>query len=225
MNKVMAEILGLLCSEGNYREYYSNYRYYDKRRGKYYYRKNARTRILEFCNKETNLIFHFIKLLEKEFNYSPRLNMTHHDLLRIFITKRSIMDRILNYTNLGCTKWTIPQEIINGNKEVKRGFVRGFFYGDGCVDKTHNNKLRIRFTSVNSKGVKFLSNLLNNLNISHSLNGPYFRKEKNRRVVFEILIRMNSNQRFLNNIIDNSDYAGQDPKLSYAGIIMSIPNA
>ncbi|MBU2639794.1 MAG: hypothetical protein KKG75_03785 [Nanoarchaeota archaeon] len=139
MNENIAEILGLLCSEGYYRDYRVDCTTYDKRRKKHYLRKNKRQRVLEFSNKNIPLVYHFQKLLKKEFDYSTKISMTHIDLCRIFITRWDIIDRLISYSDFGCSRWKVPREIIHGNIKVKRSFIRGFFYGDGCLDKTKSN--------------------------------------------------------------------------------------
>ena len=206
MDKTLAEILGLLCAEGNYREFYANYKEYDKRRGKFYYRKNKRQRIMEFSNKDIKLIHHFIKLLNLKFGYFPNINKTSNELFRVFITKWDIIDNLLSYTKIGCNKWIIHEDIINGNKSIKKAFIRGFFFGDGCLDKTSDGCLRIRFSSVNLKGMLLLSKILIDLSIYNNLNGPYIRKK--RKPIFEILVKRESNQRFINCILNDS-FAGK----------------
>lgn len=195
----LAEIIGLLCAEGNYREYYATYNEYDKRRRNVYLRKNVRIRILEFSNKDRKLINHFLNLLKEEFKYNPKINQAKKGVLRVFITKRNIMDSILKYTSLGCDKWNVPHGVLLGFNNIKKRFIRGYFYGDGSIGKTADNNVRIRFTSINFFGISLVSRMLEDIGILNNLNGPYFRPRH--RPCYEIQIRRNSNQKFINDVI------------------------
>ena len=199
MNGNLAEILGLLCAEGNYREFYANYKEFDKRRNKSYLRKNKRERILEFSNKNKKLINRFLDLLKIEFSYSPKIYKAKKEVLRICITKWDIIDCILNFTSIGCDKWFVPKNILNGDAEIKKCFIRGYFMGDGSIGKIGKNRLRLRLTSINYQGISNISKMLISIGIRNNLNGPYFRK--NQRAYYEILIRSVSNQRFINEIL------------------------
>ena len=199
----LAEILGLLCAEGSYRDYYSNYFEFDKRRNKHYYRKNHRQRIMEFNNKNPVLLNFFVDLLQKEFNnYISRIYISKGDVKRVSIKKTDIINCILCYTSIGCCKWKVPEAIINGDKNIQIRFIRGYFNGDGCIDKSKDGKVRFRFTSVNESGIKSVSEMLKTLEINNNLNGPYLRE--NRRPCFEILILRESNQTFINKILSHN---------------------
>src|SRR3989344_7762032 len=151
----LAELLGLLCAEGRYRDYYSNYFEFDKRRNKHYYRKNHRQRIMEFNNKNPALLDFFTSLLQKEFNsYIAKIYISKGNVKRVSIKKADIINCILSHTSIGCCKWKVPEAIINGDENVKIRFIRGYFNGDGCIDKSRDGKFRFRFTSVNKYGIK-----------------------------------------------------------------------
>ena len=184
-----AEILGLLCAEGNYRGYVDIYFNKDYRRRKIYLRERWKE-IIEFSNTHVFLLEHFQHLLEKEYNYRPNITKSNNNVFRVCITKVSVIRDILNYTNLGCLNWRIPEEVINSENDIKAAFTRGFFDGDGSVDFTKHGSLRVRFSSSNYAGLISLSTLLNSINLHHNLNGPYLSSKK--LPIYEILLSTKS---------------------------------
>jgi hypothetical protein len=63
-----AEILGLLCAEGNYRGYISIY-FEKNRKRKAVYLRECWKEIIEFSNTDISLLNHFVNLLFKEYGY------------------------------------------------------------------------------------------------------------------------------------------------------------
>ncbi len=70
MTNELAEILGLLCSEGCHVVSYSNY--WEKDREKLRYRKNKKSERIEFYNKDEKLLSHYRTLLFKEFGITTK---------------------------------------------------------------------------------------------------------------------------------------------------------
>jgi len=190
----LAEIIGLLCAEGSHVLSYSSY--WGKDRGRKRYYKNDKSERIEFTNKDVKLLKHYQKLLLKEFNYKPKI--TKHN--KINICKISIIKKIIHHTRLGNVKWRVPASLLKSNNKTKIFFIRGYFDGDGTVSS------RVRMFSVNKIGISQVSNLLNDLKIKHSLQGPIFKK--NRKPAYIIQISEKERERFLNLIKPVSKRSG-----------------
>gem|GEM_PF-1253484 len=170
----LAEVLGLLCAEGSHSIYVSEYLQYDKRRKKAYPRRQT-IESIEFTNYDTSLMTHFTKLMHDLFTYSVPVTGTKRNK-KARIRKKEVMKKLLEYTDFGHKKWRVPDFIKSGNHSIKAAFLRGLFDGDGSVDfKIHG---RVRLTSVNSDALKDVKTLLDDLKIVSTLNGPYFRENR-----------------------------------------------
>jgi DNA-binding transcriptional regulator WhiA len=152
LSQEKAEILGLLFSDGNYRKYHSTFRMFDKRRKKTY-TFNQDKRIMEFANTNLELLEYFRKLLDREYNYYPNIVLSNKNVFRVCITKNSVLDDLTEIANFGSSEWFIPSEIVSGNDQIKRAFIRGFFDGDGSVDFAEKKIPRIRINSINLNGL------------------------------------------------------------------------
>jgi len=186
MNQIseeLAEILGLLCSEGSYTISTSRCFCFYKERGKKYLR-NKTTRYIQFGNYDKKLLQHFRLLVEKEYGHRTGLEKD-----RIRICKRFIIDDLLRYTSFGVLKWKLPTDVKNSTFNIKIKFLRGYFDGDGTVSS------QIRFFSSNGRSLKDVSNLLHSVGIGNNFKGPYFRKGK--RPSFYIYVRRKYWDKFL----------------------------
>ena len=197
-----AEILGLICSDGNYRHYKTNYIEFDKRKNLHYPRKQIK-RIIEFANTNIPLLKYFIKLLVEEFEYEPKITLSNKNVFRVCITKNSVIDDLLEHGKFGTLTWKVPEIILQGNQEMQTAFIRGFFDGDGSVDLMNKKLPRVRINSTNPKGLKQLNQLLQNLNIGAKINGPYKSKRQDRKFVYELLLGSESIIRFIKLIGSN----------------------
>ncbi len=188
-----AEIVGFLCAEGNYYNKFSDYLQYYPNRGKNgkHYKIHKRNIYIQFANFNQKILKRFYNLLEAEYNYSPRI---YSD--RIKICRRDIIRDLIKCSNYGCLKWSIPKEIKN-NTNLAIRFLYGYFEGDGC---SRENK--IVFSSSNFNGLKQVRTLLDKLSINNTLQGPYFRK--NREPEYFVYIKRDSWDRFFNIIKPNS---------------------
>jgi hypothetical protein len=190
-----AEILGLLCAEGNYRGYIDIYFEKNKKRKAVYLRERWKE-IIEFSNTDISLLEHFVDLLSKEYNYKPKITKSNNNVFRVCITKINVIRNIQNYVDLGCLKWTVPSIILVSDFSIISSFVRGFFDGDGSVDFVDKKIPRIRFSSSNLSGLKLVSKLLESMNLKYSLNGPYL--QNNKLPSFELLLKTDSVNDFIN---------------------------
>lgn len=188
-----AEILGLLCAEGNYRGYVDIYFEKSRKRRTFYLRERWKE-IIEFSNTDISLLQQFVDLLLKEYNYRPKIVKSNNNVFRVCITKNKIIRDLLSYTDFGCLKWRVPPVILNSDYLIKVAFIRGFFDGDGCIDFANKKIPRIRITSSNYNGLDSISKLLDSINLRHSMNGPYL--QNNRLPIFELLLKTSSVKRF-----------------------------
>ena len=203
MNSRIAEILGLLYSDGTFREYLSSYIRYDKRRPNPY-RANQIKRFIEFTNTDFRLLKHFKNIVNKEFEYDPQITHSNHNVFRVSIVKNTVLNELCKYIKKGKDNWVAPESIINGKNILKVAFLRGFFDGDGSVDFSNRGKIpRIRITSVNFTGIKQLDKMCKSLGLECNINGPYRSKIIDRRSSYELLFKTSSVNKFIRLIGSN----------------------
>lgn len=101
----------------------------------------------------------------------------------------------------GTSTWNVPSTILNGTENAQAAFARGFFDGDGCIDFMNQKLPRVRINSTNSKGLKQLKKLLDNMDIKSKINGPYKRQDK--KFIYELLLESRSIARFIRLIGSN----------------------
>jgi DNA-binding transcriptional regulator WhiA len=200
ISSTKAEILGLICSDGNYRKYKTTFKEFDKRRNKTYIR-HQRKRIIEFANTDKYLLKHFIELLKNEYDYGPNITISNKNVFRVCITKNFVIDDLLKDAKFGTLNWIVPNDVLFSVKKVQSAFLRGFFDGDGSVDFADKKIPRIRITSQNLNGLMQLKKILNNLEINANINGPY--KYVTRNSIYELLLETRSVIRFIKLIKSN----------------------
>lgn len=199
-----SEIIGLLCAEGTHFTYTSRYFEFQRKRNTSYFRVKKSERV-EFTNTDMNLLQHFRNLMNTVYNYAPKATGTYNPLnLKIRILKKGVINDILNYTDIGCTKWNIPNMILGGNDIVKIAFIRGYFYGDGSFSEKYKV---ISFTSINENALRQVSTVLKSLGIDnhvyvHSISKPPRRKAFQLRITKIEMI-----DKFNNVIMHNKGYA------------------
>lgn len=180
LNPEKAEILGLLCAEGSHYNYTTIYNEYFKNRGKYY-TLIRNIEAIEFTNLDKGLLQHFRKLMLSVYNYAPRPTGIKTSL-KIRIKKKVVIEDLLSYTDFGCTKWSVPKELFNSNKENLCAFIRGLFDGDGTLQKYF-----VKLVSVNYEAVTDTSKILKQLGIESKVLGPYQQKG-NRKSYYNLII-------------------------------------
>src|SRR3989344_3464 len=198
MDYSKALILGLLASDGGFRQYNSTY-FELSRNKKKKYKRTKNVRIIEFTNTNLVLIKKLRSLLKNCYGYYPNIGVATTGVYRLPVTKSSIIDDILSNIVLGNNSWRVPNNILHSDKvELKKGFVSGFFDGDGSVDISKSGTPRIRITSTNLKGLTEIRKLLSDLNIKSSFRGPYLREF--RRPEFVIYVPKCGINNFIYNI-------------------------
>jgi len=179
-----AEIIGLLCAEGCHIYRYENYM--ELKDGKVRFHHNHKSERIEFYNKDIKLLLHFKKLLEKEFDYLPKI--TRHG--KINICKTKIIKEIIAHTELGHLKWKVPSNIMTAQTNIKISFLRGYFDGDGTISN------RVRMFSTNKRGLMQVSQILEELKVIHTFPKPILKI--NRKPLYYIQISEKEKKRFLN---------------------------
>jgi len=91
-------------------------------------------------------------------------------------------------------KLIIPKIILRSSKKIKFAFVSGFFDADGCI---YEKQKLINFAQADKGFLEELSDLLNDLGINTR---PIYTKNKELGITYELSIRFNSLQNFLDNI-------------------------
>tara|TARA_Y100000310_G_scaffold315676_1_gene366477 strand:- start:1644 stop:2243 length:600 start_codon:yes stop_codon:yes gene_type:complete len=189
MNKIspeLAEILGLLCAEGCHVVSYCSY--WGRERNKPRYYKNKKSERIEFYNKDEKLLFHYQKLLHKEFDHTSKI--TKHG--KINIGNRNIIRKIIEQTELGHLKWRIPDSVISSNRKIKISFLRGFFDGDGTAISV------VRMFSTNKKGLDQISLILKVLGFRHTVQNPVIKP--NRKPHYVLQLSMKDQTKFLEEV-------------------------
>ena len=171
-----AEILGLLCAEGNNDDFIDNYIEYDKRRGKSYMRNNKREWI-DFSNMNRTLQEHFIQLMINVYNYPLKFYKKGSS----YIQRKEVVRDLRKYTQFGSRMWSVPKELFLEQYEWHaRAFLRGYMDGDGSI--TIKRKL-ISVDSVNKNTLKEVNKLFNQTGIGT----VYYTFETRSRVVIKDL--------------------------------------
>ncbi len=101
---------------------------------------------------------------------------------------KEIFNDILKHGSLKMNTWRIPKIILNSSKEVKCGFLRGFFDSEAHVDSTYR---KITAVSINEIGLKEVKKLLSSLSIDSNLRKT--KKYGNRKDCFSLTISGRNN--------------------------------
>lgn len=88
-----------------------------------------------------------------------------------------LLDSICDW---GTREWAVP-DMVFGNKEMAKGFINGYFDGDGNFDDYETPA--IRFASVNQNGLNDVSKLLLN---TFGINSKVYSQEKYNRFVLRV---------------------------------------
>lgn len=86
------------------------------------------------------------------------------------VWNRPLIDFIVSQGPCGTWVWRIPDFILNGEFELKRGFLNGFFDGDG-YSTMHHKHVVVGFRSVNREGLEDIKELLAGLDIHSAVFG------------------------------------------------------
>lgn len=111
-------------------------------------------------------------------------------LYRVVFWSKELATKLRSAYKTGTKEWTVPKEIMRGNKKLKIGFLRGFVDSEGYVglsltksyyaSKSGENRIclslqgYVNLSSTNEKGIRQVSSLLKDLGIKvhlYSING------------------------------------------------------
>jgi len=123
--------------------------------------------VLEFWNTCPVLLRDFADHVKQVYDYQPWIDYKRG---RVEIKRVAVVNDLLTYNPYDSYNWTIPSEVMNGDFNVKREWIRCFGDGEGHVSKS---KIEITFKSVNIAGLKKIRSLLHELDITSRINGPY----------------------------------------------------
>jgi intein/homing endonuclease len=115
-------------------------------------------------------------LLYKTFRYKSRITKNN----KINIGKIGVIKEIIKHTELGCLRWQVPSFVREMGPKIKAKFIRGYFDGDGTCSN------RIRFFSVNVSGLKQVSSILDDLDVNHTFQGPFFKTNRKPSYIIQI---------------------------------------
>ncbi|MBN2042459.1 MAG: hypothetical protein JW754_01485 [Candidatus Aenigmarchaeota archaeon] len=164
MTPEKAEIIGLLCAEGTHYKYIAKYWGWSRDPNKKRYREQL-TEGIHFANMDVKLLERFRYLMNKSYNYSPRITGTSYNL-KIQIKKKSVVNDILSHTEIGSLKWTVPESIANSNEKIMAAFIRGLYEGDGTKPmKVSKNVHFLYFNMKNYPSLKLVEKMLNRMGI------------------------------------------------------------
>jgi len=184
MNENQAEIVGLLCAEGNYYDKRSSGWEYHCKRRKSYWRTNKRTVYIQFCNYNIQLLKWFQYLVKEVYGFLPNKQWD-----RVRICRRVIIADLLQYYKPGGLNWRVSKEVME-NKQLIPRFIRGYFEGDGCSSRD------IRFSSINFSALQQVQYLLTQIQIDSNIQGPYISKNPRRKPNYLLRVKSKHKQLF-----------------------------
>lgn len=128
---------------------------------------NYRRVVLGFWNTCPVLLRDFADHVKRVYDYQPWIDYKRG---RVEVKRVAVVNDLLKYGPYDSYNWSIPFEVMNGDFDVKREWIRCFGDGEGHVSKS---KKEITFKSVNVSGLKKIKFLLFRLGIASRINGPY----------------------------------------------------
>lgn len=156
MNKDLAWILGVMCGDGCL----------DKQRN---------DRRVSLSTIDSKFGRTFVDRINKLFNlnekFNPKLfvNNTNSKYYKVQIHSKHLYNFFMKFGKFNCFEWTVPEQIVKGNKILKRNFLRGFYDSEGSIIIYRKKYRRIRAVSVNKNGLEGIWKLLDDLGIKINL--------------------------------------------------------
>lgn len=149
-------VLGILCSDGS----------------KPY--KLKRTMAVALTCKDKEMVDRFLECVEviSGRKYSIGYNQKRAQWYTT-VTFGKMIRFIQSLGDFSWQNWLVPEVVLKGNLQRKKGFLNGFLDGDGSVVKTPYHPI-ISFRSANQKGLKSLKDLLSLFGIESKLYGKKY---------------------------------------------------
>gem|GEM_PF-126942 len=95
----------------------------------------------------------------------------------------------------------IPQLVFSAPKELKAAFIRGYFFGDGWINKGEDRRNpQLKVVSKSRQLIVGMSYLLYSLRIENTVNSTYKEYEGERREYFELSVKTKSLKRFVTEV-------------------------
>lgn len=137
-------------------------------------------------------------LFKKIFDLDIKIYQTKHKMVEIFIQSKVLyifLNKICDVP-IGKKKGKliVPSIFKKDSEDIKSGFIAGFFDADGCIYE--KNKL-IYFGQADKNFLIEISQLLLELNM---LTRPIYKKEKELGITYELGLRSNSIQKFIDTV-------------------------
>jgi len=122
---------------------------------------------LEFWNTDPVLLRDFANRVKQVYDYQAWIDFKRG---RVEVRRGAVVQDSLRYGPYGSRKWTIPREIMDGDPDIKREWIRCFGDAEGHVSKSKNE---IVVKSVNLLGLMKLGQMLSGFGIFSRINGQY----------------------------------------------------
>lgn len=172
-------LLGVLCSDG----------YLQNLKEKYGYNRS-----MKLLCKENGFADLFKQILERITNekcvIKKRLN---RDTVMNSIDFRhyALWKAVWTKGKYRCQEWRVPKIVLNGNEQIKIGFLQGFFDGEGCISQQREGRLfpRLSVCSVSYYGLMDVGKLLIGFGIDFYTSTTLPRsEERNHNIVYNLTI-------------------------------------
>lgn len=117
------------------------------------------------------------KITKRQYNKKKRLNRRSY-LWETVIRDRELCNILSKIGKYRTKNWEVPEIVLNGNNQIQRGFLNGFFDGDGSVHQGRQGRLLpvLVMSSSNQKALGQISQLLLDFGISCILMRAYNKK-------------------------------------------------
>lgn len=142
--------------------------------------KLPRCKILTVSSIDLNIIQNFINsasiIVDRNLNFSKGQNPKRQYVASI--THGKLLNFLKQQVIYGTFIWEVPQIIRDGSLELKRGFLQGFFDGDGTVKISNDPQIpQLSITGASEKGLMGIQNLLSSMGIDGAIykHGKYKR--------------------------------------------------
>ena len=149
------------------------------------YKKGRKSKVYQIWLKTVDYSFAyaFKRICEKLYNKKLSIKVKYYKtnftekprrFFKVVVTGKAIVMDLLSFVNdismYKCFTWKVPEAIINGCKNVKIMFLRGFADSEGTVivDRS-NHRVGIRLDSKNIHGLNDVSQLLLSLGLNNKI--------------------------------------------------------
>ena len=141
----------------------------------------------------------FLFLLETIYGYRIKFYGNPHSM-RCTIKRKDVIHDLIKYSKTyNSFEWKLHKSIVDGSEDVKLGFLRGYFDGDGSISLTSKNRYKIRIFSVNLTELKKIEKMISSLGMRTRIYGPYLGKSS-KTGIYELTLISQDAINFVNNV-------------------------